>query len=90
MAEYRDIEPLRKQIVEFKTVIESSTKSGFLKDYISGVDAVMEAIDKLPTADVQEVVRCKDCKFNDNCSAQYYAMFKDIDYCSRGIKMDGE
>ena len=42
------------------------------------------------TADVQEVVRCRDCKFNDNCSVQYYAMFKDIDYCSRGIKKDGD
>lgn len=41
-------------------------------------------------ADVQEVVRCRDCKFNDNCSAQYYAMFKDIDYCSHGTKKDGD
>ena len=91
MAEYIDIEPLRKQIVEFKTAVKQFAKSSsFLKAYISGIDAVMEAIDKLPTADVQEVVRCRDCKFNDNCSVQYYAMFKNIDYCSRGIKKDGD
>ena len=58
MAEYIDIEPLRKQIVEFKTAVKQFAKSSsFLKAYISGIDAVMEAIDKLPTADVQEVKR---------------------------------
>ena len=56
MAEYIDIEPLRKQIVEFKTAVKQFAKSSsFLKAYISGIDAVMEAIDKLPIADVQEV-----------------------------------
>ena len=56
MAKYIDIEPLRKQIVEFKTAVKQFAKSSsFLKAYISGIDAVMEAIDKLPIANVQEV-----------------------------------
>ena len=56
MAEYIDIEPLRKQMVEFKTAVKQFAKSSsFLKGYISGIDAIMEEIDKLPIADVQEV-----------------------------------
>ena len=41
-------------------------------------------------ADVQEIVRCRDCKFNGYCSVQDYVMFKDDNYCSRGIRMDGD
>lgn len=55
MAEYKDVELLRKQIAEFKMLVESSENSDYLKGYITGIDAVMEAIDELPAADVQEV-----------------------------------
>lgn len=56
MAEYRDVEPLRKQIVEFKTALKQFAKSSsFLMAYISGIDAVMEIIDEAPITDVQEV-----------------------------------
>ena len=56
MAEYIDIEPLRKQIVEFKTAVKPFAKSSsFLMAYISGIDAVMEIIDEAPITDVQEV-----------------------------------
>ena len=55
MAEYRNVEPLRKQIVEFKTAVKQFAKnSSFLEAYISGINAVMEVIDKLPIADVQD------------------------------------
>ena len=50
---------------------------------------IINILDKLPAADVQEIVRCKDCKYNDDCSIQYHAMFKDFDYCSRSARMDG-
>ena len=56
MAEYIDVEPLRKQIVEFKTAVKQFAKSSsFLMAYISGIDAVMEIIDEAPITDVQEV-----------------------------------
>lgn len=63
---------------------------------------INEAINKIPytikgdlettleVADVQEVVRCKDCKHNGYCTVQDYVMFKDDNYCSRGIRTDGE
>ena len=83
MAEYIDIEPLRKQIVEFKTALKQFAKSSsFLMAYISGIDAVMEEIDKLPIADVQEVRHGKwvctefmyenGCTRCSECKTEYY------------------
>lgn len=58
-------------------------------------------LDCAPTADVVEVVRCKDCKYNtkgDNESEfwnictlrpRVYVPVSDEDYCSRGEKKDG-
>ena len=53
-------------------------------------DAIMDC----PTADVVEVVRCKDCKFRgtDDCPSSYYLecegdyvdLMEDDDFCSYG------
>lgn len=48
-----------------------------------GVQFVLEKIDEQPTADVVEVVRCKDCKHKEHCSIWMLA-FGDIDFCSCG------
>ena len=99
MAEYKDVELLRKQIAEFKMLVESSENSDYLKGYITGKDAVMEAIDELPAADVQEVVRCRDCKHlflaprgNPHlCMRSYFSQPVTFeDYCSYGERKDGE
>ena len=48
------------------------------------------AINDLPSADVVEVVRCKDCKYydyeNDNCldESGFGRTWKPTDYCSYG------
>ena len=96
MAEYRDVEPLKNQIAEFKMLVESSENSDYLKGYITGIDAVMEAIDEQPSADVQEVkhghwkqrmstltsVKCSEC-------GTYHEY--DTRYCPHcGARMDGE
>lgn len=54
------------------------------------------AIDNVPTADVAEVVRCKDCKhyFYGICtrvivSEPIRVYMTDNDFCSYGAKMDG-
>lgn len=52
-------------------------------------DEVSELIDNMPTADVVEVVRCKDCKFNkgkNKCLNEHSIIDipKDTDYCSYG------
>lgn len=60
----------------------------------------VEAVKKLPTADVVEVVRCKDCKYCDTgidedgnhflkCLGWVYGGTKEDDYCSHGVRKDG-
>ena len=49
-------------------------------------------IDTIPSADVVEVVRCKDCIYNDRgwCGAQEYGTHhvEDNDYCSYGERKE--
>lgn len=55
-------------------------------------------LDTVPTADVQEVVRCKDCKFfktdtfgQNVCVRQFNTIrMNENDFCSYGAKMDKE
>lgn len=88
MAEYKDVELLRKQIAEFKMLVESSENSDYLKGYITGIDAVMEAIDELPAADVQEIIRCKDCIYRH--SSEFCECREPNFYCAEGERMDGD
>lgn len=64
-------------------------------------DIVQKAVENTPTADVVEVVRCKDCKHHHweqepchgktehFCSVLNAQVFKDF-YCYHGAKMDGK
>ena len=45
---------------------------------------------EIPTADVVEVVRCKDCKFRYTATCFSRHETADNDYCSCGAKMDKE
>lgn len=56
---------------------------------------IFKAIDSVPSADVVEVVRCKDCKFNkgkNKCLNEHSIIDipKDGDYCSYGERKDNE
>ena len=47
----------------------------------------------LPSADVVEVVRCKDCKKVETVNCPMYRAhfgYTDMDYCSCGEREDGE
>ena len=55
MAIYKDVEPL-----------EIVTYQGENEDFDRGVKFILEKLDALPTADVEEVVRCKDCDVPHN------------------------
>ena len=48
-------------------------------NYVINAKAVKVAIDKQPTADVEEVVRCKDCEFYLNDTE--YCKLKNVGYC---------
>ena len=61
------------------------------------VEGIMNHIKNVPSADVVEVVRCKDCKYHDanwsSCTHWYDDPFdqqnvKDTDYCSYGEKKE--
>lgn len=56
-----------------------------------------EYLDDIPAADVVEVVRCKDCKyngsiscptFNDNPNGKDWQALEDNDFCSYGERKD--
>ena len=49
-------------------------------------DLIMIEIEDAPTADVAEVVRCKNCAYRctKNCNAKHERA--DMDFCSSGIR----
>lgn len=52
---------------------------------------VQERIRKAPAIDAVPIVRCKDCKYRDDVSAQTHvwcAQMQDDDFCSRGEKRE--
>lgn len=85
MAIYKDVEPL--EIVIYQ---------GGNEDFDRGAKFILEKLDALPTADVVEVVRCKDCEhsfFIKSCSK--YECKKGCgslkysnDFCSYGERND--
>ena len=49
---------------------------------------IIEVFDSLPSADVQEVVRCKDCIYRK--SSEFCECREPNFYCADGERMDGE
>lgn len=62
----------------------------------AGFEVAHEIVDALPSADVVEVVRCKDCKWWDseehNCVIRdsYGWDYKPTDYCSYGENAEAQ
>ena len=52
---------------------------------------IVSLIEKQPTADVVEVVRCKDCTEwdKDEYECSHWYGFREDDYCSYGARKDG-
>ena len=53
-------------------------------------DSALNEISELPSADVVEVVRCKDCKYYDNVFKDHCFLqgAGDDDYCSYGERAE--
>ena len=49
---------------------------------------IIEVFDSLPSADVQEVVRCKDCIYRK--SSEFCECREPNFYCADGERMDGD
>ena len=98
MAEYKDVEMLKKQIADFKRAVNSvkPMNSDYLTGYISALSVVEGAIAEQPATDVVEVVRCKDCEHYE--TGKDYEPYcnhingldeaKDNDYCSYGERKE--
>lgn len=86
MARYGDLDALEKKLFPMGMVDDGR--------YALPAKAVKVAIDRLPTADVVAVVRCKDCRwYNANdfeCRGPLIrnTVTNPYDYCSRGERMD--
>lgn len=62
-------------------------------DYGFGMKNIKELINAIPAADVAEVVRCKDCKYNIGTKKclnpdSFFAVTKDNDFCSYGERRE--
>ena len=51
-------------------------------------EEVLEVIEEIPAADVQEVVRCKDCIYRH--SSEFCECREPNFYCADGERIDGE
>lgn len=90
MAEYIEREALRKILENWRDAhadVDDEQGCGLLEDVICELDAQT-------AADVEEVVRCKDCKYNVGTKKclhpdSFFAVPKDDDFCSYGERKDG-
>lgn len=100
MAEYIDREALI-EMIKGKAFNLSLVRSLYTDQSARALYGIAEDVEKIPTADVVEVVRCKDCKWYapNNDGLWYGCAFdtrnsddepKPYDFCSYGERMDGK
>lgn len=58
--------------------------------FVKGVESVLAAVEATPSADVEKVVRCKDCKrrFKNLGCPHSLAALNDDHFCGYGTNMD--
>ena len=80
---------MSKEYIERQRAIVDACNS--LELYPSEYAKLEDALNRIPTADVVEVVRCKDCTEWDKneCECSHWYGFREDDYCSYGERMDG-
>ena len=94
MSRYIDAEALQNRIYASPLFSNFGEDGWFIKDFI------LDLIDRQTTADVVEVVRCKDCAYyreetsyclNPHCSSSFYGhRVKGEHYCSYGERRENE
>ena len=64
------------------------------KAELTGISNAWKRIKALPTVDAVQVVRCKDCiEYRESVGACHYFNYEptdEMDFCSHGIRADGE
>lgn len=101
MSRYIDATDIAKQIADFKRVV-NSPNSDYMTGYLCALSVTEGMIAKTPTADVVEVVRCRDCKYLyclDAIERRFYCrhspqglrginIVEDNPYCSYGERRE--
>lgn len=94
MAKYINAERLKDSMFAYYDCLEESAngrpyKGDTLMDY-EVVDMIEDCIDNAPTADVVEVVRCRDCVMHEKgCPLDTHPyMTPDDGYCFKGKRKD--
>ena len=105
MAEYKDVEQMKKQIADFKRAVNAvePMNSDYLTGYISALSVVEGEIAEQPAADVAPVrrgewaseetaVTCTACGRSYDTDFEIKRnVIRDFDYCPNcGAKMDGD
>lgn len=85
MAEYIDREKLLDDLL-------AAAKHGGMGEIIA--QTLMRYVKRQPAADVAQVVRCRDCKFNSGAKKclnpdSFFVVPSDDDFCSYGELRDG-
>ena len=98
MARYIDADKLKERIEYYYSHTGDQTTNA--EHYAYGV--ALKEIDQLPTADVVEVVRCKDCKYRKKDKlfvSGHYCYLRPVNggrfceddgFCSYGERKDGK
>lgn len=78
--------------IEIEKVLETA-RNGYHSDFgrsMADLTSLQEVLEDTPTADVVEVVRCRDCKHYSGGRFCYYSenTVLDNDYCSYGERRD--
>lgn len=58
--------------------------------YMDEHEEVQEVIDEAPTVDAVEVVRCENCRHDNNCEIQYAAQAGSKFFCAYGERKKNE
>ena len=86
-----------------REAVMKTARDGYHSDFgksMADLTSLREVLEDTPTADVVEVVRCKDCKYRGSrlsiptgvyysCANYNLPYCKPDDFCSYGERMDG-
>ena len=87
MPRYIDADALLKDIEES---VVFTVRTGQKSPEIRGANKIVDRIKSAPTVDMQEVVRCKDCRHWNNGDCYRLELSKPDDFCSYGERKDAD
>lgn len=88
MPRYIDADEAVKRIKDYgKAAIDDGRRT---LDPVDDIVSLAKGIDMIPAADVQEVVRCKDCRHWNNGDCYRLELSKPDDFCSYGERKEAE